>query len=228
MKNTKIGKDCYIDSRVSTSGDCEIGNNVTLRYDTIIARGCKIGDNTYVCPRVMTNNLDTEKIQIGGAHTGKNCFLGTNTVLQHGISIGNNCTIHPYCVLYGLGGLKIGNWVRMAAHTVIIPANHIYKNPDIPISKQGLTMEGVEIKDDVWIGANAVIRTGIIIGKGSIIGANAVVLEDVPSLSIVVGNPGRVIKNRFPDQMKADKYMTIDFTNNPDQIHLKLKKIQEG
>ena len=90
-KNTKIGKDCYIDSRVSTSGDCEIGNYVTLRYDTIIARGCKIGDNTYVCPRVMTNNLDTGKIQIGGAHTGKNCFLGTNTVLQHGISIGNNC-----------------------------------------------------------------------------------------------------------------------------------------
>ena len=89
-ENTIVGKDCYIDSRVSTSGNCEIGNNVTLRYDSIIARGCKIGDNTYVCPRVMTNNLDTEKIQIGGAIIGKNCFLGTNTVLHHGIKIGNN------------------------------------------------------------------------------------------------------------------------------------------
>ena len=82
-ENTIVGKDCYIDSRVSTSGNCEIGNNVTLRYDSIIARGCKIGDNTYVCPRVMTNNLDTEKIQIGGAIIGENCFLGTNTVLHH-------------------------------------------------------------------------------------------------------------------------------------------------
>jgi UDP-N-acetylglucosamine acyltransferase len=89
-ENTIVGKDCYIDSRVSTSGNCEIGNNVTLRYDSIIARGCKIGDNTYVCPRVMTNNLDTEKIQIGGAIIGENCFLGTNTVLHHGIKIGNN------------------------------------------------------------------------------------------------------------------------------------------
>ena len=58
-KNTIIGKDCYIDSRVSTSGNCKIGDRVTLRYDSIIARGVEIGDDTYVCPRVMTNNLDS-------------------------------------------------------------------------------------------------------------------------------------------------------------------------
>ena len=39
----------------------------------------------------MTNNLDTGKTQIGGAHIGKNCFIGTNTVLHHGISVGDNC-----------------------------------------------------------------------------------------------------------------------------------------
>lgn len=82
-----------IDSRVSTSGNCKIGDNVTLRYDTIIARGCDIGDNTYICPRVMTNNLDTEGLQIGGAKVGKNCFIGTNSVLHHGITIGDNSTI---------------------------------------------------------------------------------------------------------------------------------------
>jgi len=89
-KNTKIGKNCYIDSRVSTSGNCVIGNNVTLRYAVIIARGCEIGDGSYLCPRVMTNNLDTGKSQIGGAKIGKNCFIGTNTVLQHGIILGDN------------------------------------------------------------------------------------------------------------------------------------------
>lgn len=87
-KNTIIGENCYIDSRVSTSGNCKIGNNVTLRYDTIIARGCEIGDNTYVCPRVMTNNLDNEGEQIGGAKVEKDCFIGTNTILHHGITIG--------------------------------------------------------------------------------------------------------------------------------------------
>lgn len=90
---TKIGKNCYIDSRVSTSGECEIGDGVTLRYDTIIARGCKVGDNTYIAPRVMTNNLDSGKNSIGGAQIGNNCFIGTNAVLQHGIKIGDKSII---------------------------------------------------------------------------------------------------------------------------------------
>jgi len=89
-KNTKVGKDCYLDSRVTSSGECVIGDGVTLRYDTIIARGCNIGDGSYICPRVMTNNLDSGKGKIGGATVGKNCFIGTNTVLQHGITIGDN------------------------------------------------------------------------------------------------------------------------------------------
>ena len=91
-ENTIIGSDCYVDSRVSTSGDCVVGNNVTLRYDTILARGCRVGNGTYICPRVMTNNLDAGKVQIGGAHIGKNCFIGTNSVLHHGIKIGDNST----------------------------------------------------------------------------------------------------------------------------------------
>ena len=90
--NTIIGADCYIDSRVSTSGDCVVGDGVTLRYGSVIARGCDIGDNTYICPHVMTNNLDAGRDSIGGAKVGKNCFIGTNTVLQHGITIGDNAT----------------------------------------------------------------------------------------------------------------------------------------
>ncbi|MFY8108949.1 MAG: DapH/DapD/GlmU-related protein [Bacteroidia bacterium] len=89
-KNTKIGKNCYIDSKVSSSGNVTVGDGVTLRYDTILARGCVVGDNTYICPRVMTNNLNTGKDQIGGANIGENCFIGTNTVFQHGVKIGNN------------------------------------------------------------------------------------------------------------------------------------------
>lgn len=91
--NTKVGNNCIIDSRVSSSGNCIIGNSVTLRYDSIIARGVEIGDGTYVCPRVMTNNLNTDHEQIGGAKIGKNCFIGTNAVLQHGIIIEDNVII---------------------------------------------------------------------------------------------------------------------------------------
>lgn len=89
-KNTIIGKNCIIDSRVSSSGYNIVGDNVIVRYDSILARGVEIGNNTYLCPRVMTNNLDTGQHQIGGAKIGENCFIGTNTVLQHGITIGDN------------------------------------------------------------------------------------------------------------------------------------------
>jgi UDP-N-acetylglucosamine acyltransferase len=88
-KNTVIGENCIIDSRVSSSGENRVGNNVTVRYDSILARGVDIGDNTYICPRVMTNNLDTGKHQVGGAKIGSGCFIGTNTVLQHGITLGD-------------------------------------------------------------------------------------------------------------------------------------------
>tara|TARA_B100000131_G_C18116837_1_gene611557 strand:+ start:658 stop:1149 length:492 start_codon:yes stop_codon:yes gene_type:complete len=84
---TIIGESCYVDSRVSTSGNCKVGNNVTLRYDSILARGVEIGDNTYICPRVMTNNLNEKKDGVGGAKIGANCFIGTNVVLQHGITV---------------------------------------------------------------------------------------------------------------------------------------------
>ena len=91
--NTSIGNDCYVDSKVSSSGNVKVGNGVTLRYDTILARGVEVGDGTYICPRVMTNNLDTGKHQVGGAKIGKNCFIGTNAVLQHGIKIEENVII---------------------------------------------------------------------------------------------------------------------------------------
>ena len=85
---TKIGSKCYIDSGVKTSGNCVIGDGVTLRYDVIIARGCFIGDGSYIAPRVMTNNLSHNEISVGGAKVGKNCFIGTNTVLNHGLKSG--------------------------------------------------------------------------------------------------------------------------------------------
>ena len=92
-KGTVVGENCYIDSKVSSSGNCVIGNNVTIRYDSIIARGVRIGNNTYISPKTMTNNVNTEMNQIGGAHIGENVFIGTNCVLQHGIRIGDNSVL---------------------------------------------------------------------------------------------------------------------------------------
>ena len=57
------------------------------------------------------------------------------------------------------------------------------------------------IGNDVWIGQNATIMPGVHIGDGAIIGANATVASDVDPYSIVVGNPARLIRKRFDDEM---------------------------
>lgn len=169
--NTKISRKAYIDN----PGAAYIGDNCTIDMQAYISINgeLNIGNNTHIYPYAMLLT-----------HQGK-------------IVIGENCTIHPFCNLYGLdGNLIIGDWVRIATHTVIIPANHVFDNTEIPIRQQGLTMKGVIIRDDVWIGAGVRILDGVTIGNGVVIGAGAVVTRDIPDYSIVAGNPARIIKSR--------------------------------
>ena len=56
------------------------------------------------------------------------------------------------------------------------------------------------IKNDVWIGYDALIKNGVTIGNGAIIATRANVVKDVPAYSIVAGNPAKVVKMRFDDK----------------------------
>jgi len=86
-------------------------------------------------------------------------------------------------------------FVHLTGPNVIIhSANHNYKNPDIPFRSQGHTFKKVEIMDNVWIGAGAIILPGVTIYSNSIIAAGAVVTKDVQSNVIVVGVPAKVQK----------------------------------
>lgn len=130
---------------------------------------------------------------------GKNFELHPYTKLSsYGgfIEIGDDCSCNEFCVLYGHGGLKIGNKVRIGAHSIIIPANHQYSDLDKPILAQGETRKGITIKDNVWIGANVTILDGVIIGSGCVIGAGSVVTKSIPPNSVAVGNPAKVMKRR--------------------------------
>lgn len=71
------------------------------------------------------------------------------------IEIGSNVSINPYSILYGLGGIKIGNDVRIAAHVVIVSFDHRYDDVSKSITMQGVIAKPIVIEDDVWIGAGA-------------------------------------------------------------------------
>jgi acetyltransferase-like isoleucine patch superfamily enzyme len=112
------------------------------------------------------------------------------------IEMGDNCVVNQFSILYGHGGLAIGNDVVIAAHTVFIPANHAFADLNVPIRLQDETRMGIQVGNDVWIGANATVLDGVRIGNGCVVGAGSVVTRDVPDYSVTVGTPAKVIKNR--------------------------------
>jgi acetyltransferase-like isoleucine patch superfamily enzyme len=130
---------------------------------------------------------------------GPNCTICQNSILKSqggSIIINGNSTIQPFCYLGGAGGIFIGNGVRIAPGAKIFSYEHNYKEKNVPIYKQGITLKKIIIEDNVWIGSNAIITGGVIIGRDSIIGAGSVVTKSVESGSIVGGVPAKLIKKR--------------------------------
>lgn len=77
--------------------------------------------------------------------------------------------------------------------------SHQHSNPSIPMCEQGSIEKNIVIGDDVWIGYGAQIMAGCSVGKGSIVGAGAVVTKDVPPYTVVGGVPARVIRSRLKE-----------------------------
>lgn len=109
------------------------------------------------------------------------------------IKIGDNVSVNPFTVIYGIGDVRIGSGVRIATSVTIIPANHVQGNDKIYLKDAGITKLGIQIEDNVWIGAGARILDGVTIGRNAIIGAGSVVTRDVPPNTKVVGVPARVM-----------------------------------
>jgi acetyltransferase-like isoleucine patch superfamily enzyme len=84
----------------------------------------------------------------------------------------------------------------VAGHTSINTVSHRADRCDMPINDQPVVIDPVIIEDDVWIGLNAVILQGVTIGRGSIVGAGAVVNRSIPPWSVAVGVPARVVGRR--------------------------------
>lgn len=139
----------------------------------------------------------------GKIRIGSQCDIGPGALLAtYGgdIQIGDRCSVNAYAVLYGQGGLTIGDDVRIASHVVIVPSQHNYRDRNRTIKSQGTTDRGIAIDDDVWIGANVTILDGTHIAKGCIIGAGAVVRGTTEPFGVYVGVPAHLLK--FRDEAK--------------------------
>lgn len=134
---------------------------------------------------------------------GGDCVIGPNChvypckfiTLGEGVSINRNCTISTS--QSGKSPITIGNHVMLAEGVKIIGGNHAFDRTDIPMILQGEGKQGeIEIGNDVWLGANVIILSGVHVGNGVVVAAGAVVTKDVADYSIVAGVPAKVIGSR--------------------------------
>lgn len=108
--------------------------------------------------------------------------VGARILIGAGAGFNRNVTL-------GAGFLiVIGDNVLVGPNSYITDVDHVYADPERPINDQGMATKGpVIIEDNVWLGTNVVVTSGVHIGRGSVIGANSVVTRDVEPYSIVYG-----------------------------------------
>lgn len=124
------------------------------------------------------------------------------------IEIGSNFSINPYSIIYGPGPIRIGNYVRIAAHTTLVASNHNFEDLTVPIKKQGNTSIGITIGDDVWIGANCVVLDGAEIGSGCVIAAGSVVRGKTVLNGVYAGVPAKL--KRMRGQPAVSKQLSVN------------------
>jgi acetyltransferase-like isoleucine patch superfamily enzyme len=115
-EGTTIGTNCYIDSYCRSSGDNNIGNGVTLRFGSTIARKVTIGDNVFIAPNVMTVYSLPDGSKSRGTIIEKDSFVGTAAVISpnirisEGTVIGTNSFVNKDCKEKGV---YVGNPARL-------------------------------------------------------------------------------------------------------------------
>ncbi len=161
--------------------------------DNVMIRGCRIsgkvtlkGNNRIQGGVIIYAKSDVEI----GKYTSLN---GPNTDIVSNIF---PIKIGAFCSIARNVSVQEGNHFTERVSTYYILKN-IFNDPDGNYTSKGKIIIG----NDVWIGTQCVILSGVTIGDGAIIAANSVVTSDIPPYAIAVGSPARVVKFRFDDEI---------------------------
>jgi acetyltransferase-like isoleucine patch superfamily enzyme len=110
------------------------------------------------------------------------------------IIFGNNCSFNRNNNLISRFGIRIGDNVITGPNVSLYDHNHCFSDSNIPFWKQGFFGKEIIIGNNVWIGTNSVITSGVNIGDNVVIAAGSIVTKNIESNSVVAGNPAKIIK----------------------------------
>ena len=164
---------------------------------TIYHPNLQLGAHVFIGDRVVVYRDKNG----GSVDLGERVHLYGDTCIQTGdggsLKIGSDTHIQPRCHFSAYKApIHIGCGVQIAPNCAFYPYDHGILAGEL-IKKQPLqTKGGITIDDDAWLGFGVIVLDGVHIGKGAVIGAGAVVTQDIPDGAIAVGVPARVVNMR--------------------------------
>jgi acetyltransferase-like isoleucine patch superfamily enzyme len=171
----KDEKDLLLQGRENEVEGAVIGDNCTLRDFGIIYSKATLGD------RVQTGH---HYLVREGTTIGAGSLVGTGVTIDDKCTIGERVSIQTG--VYIPTGSVIEERVFLGPRAVLTNDTYMGRTED--------WLEPVTIRRGARLGANCVVLPGITVGEDAVIGSGTVVTKDVPAHSVVVGNPGRIIK----------------------------------
>jgi acetyltransferase-like isoleucine patch superfamily enzyme len=161
-----------------------IGNDVSVHYTCDLQRSgapyINIGNRVTLGREVWLNIPNVSICDRSAIVIEDGCGIGRRSV----ISAKNQIHIEPNTIL--------------GPSVLVMDHNHGFEDVTVPIGQQAMTPGGrIRIEEGCWIGFGAAIicsRGELVIGRGSVVGANSVVTHNVPAHSVVAGNPARIVK----------------------------------
>lgn len=203
---------------LSVEGARDVHN--TLRFkNSVIDRGCcidqasKIEANCHILENSFVLNSTIKSFS----------YVGKNSIIQNA-NIGSYCSI-ANDVLIGLGAHPILNFSTSPLfYRINNPLNIQLIETNFDFDYNFNEYQPIEIGNDVWIGARAILMDGVKVGDGAIIAAGAVVTKDVAPYAIVGGVPAKVIRHRFTSD-RIEKLLKLQWWNWP--VSIIRKKIRE-
>jgi acetyltransferase-like isoleucine patch superfamily enzyme len=187
-------------SLADAGGVVLVGRRVRLLHAGHIHLGANV---------IIEDDVEIVGLSTQGIWLGENVAIGRGTLIKptsyygrnlgEGLRMGARSSIGPFGYVGCSGFISIGANVLIGPRVSMHAENHRFREADVAIREQGVTLEPIVIEDDCWIGSDVVLVGGVTIGRGAVVGAGSVVTKSVGSGEVVGGVPARAIGNREVD-----------------------------
>ncbi len=175
------------------------GQGVVLRHPAKI----RIGAGVVIDDLVV---LDAKGASNRGIDIGDGVFLGRGTILSckdGDIRLGDQANLGFHCEVFSGSSVVVGHHALFAAQAYLVGGGHEFEDAERAVIDQPRTSRGISLGDNVWLGTGAKVLDGVRIGSDVVVGANAVVTEDLPDGAIAAGVPARILRCRQAEPLRS-------------------------